>query len=137
MQQSEGKFFSFGTNGYTDYHTSMSDATGLIEYPLSRFHPRYPNSRINGLQRGEDPKEKWIEFCKPSCHNEHEVVKRCEKALKIIKNYEADKSCLFRYRQWVECIENCVQPKIFYNLQGASNKGPLDFIKFTGPSGLH
>ena len=137
MQESEGKFMSFGTNAYTDYHTDQADATGLVEYPYSRFHPRFPHSRLNGLQRGEDPKEKWIEFCKPSCKHEREVVKRCEQALKIVKSFEPDKSCIFRYRQWVECIEECVQPKIFYNLKGPSNRGPMDFIKFTGPTGLH
>jgi hypothetical protein len=137
MQESEGKFSSFGVNGYTDYHGDMSDSTGLIEYPLSRFHPRHPQSRITSLQRGEDPKEKWIEYCKPSCHEQQEVLKRCEKALKIVRNFEADKSCVFRYRQWVECIESCTQPKIFYNLKGPTRRGPLDFIKMNGPSGLH
>ena len=137
MQESEGKFTSFGSNGYTDYHGEMSESSGLIEYAYSRFHPRHPNSRKNALQRGEDPKEKWIEYCKPGCHEEEGVLKRCEQALKLIRTYEPDKSCLFRYRQYVECIEGCVQPKIFYNLKGPSNRGPLDFMKMNGPSGLH
>ena len=137
MQESEGAFISFGNHGYTDYHTDMSDSTGLIEYPYSRYHPRFPNSRKNSLQRGEDPKEKWLQYCKPSCLESQHILKRCEEGLKIVKSADPEKTCLFRYRQWVECLENCAQPKVFYHLKGPSRRGPLDWFKPNGPSGLH
>lgn len=137
MQESEGRFVSTGNHAYTDYHTDMSDSSGLIEYPYSRFHPRYPNSRKNGLQRGEDPKDRWVEYCKPSCHGEKEAMKRCEQALRVVRTAEPDKSCIFRYRQWVECIEGCAQPKVFYHLKGPSRRGPMDWFKPGGPTGLH
>jgi Ubiquinol-cytochrome C reductase hinge protein len=137
MQDSEASFTTFGNHSYTDYHGDMADSTGLIEYPYSRIHPRYPNSRKNSLQRGEDPKEKWIQYCKPSCTEQQHVLKRCEEALKIVRSVEADKTCIYRFRQYAECIENCVQPKIFYHLRGASRAGPVDWFKAHGPSGLH
>lgn len=135
MQESEGRAFSFGNHSYTDYHSDMSDATGYIEYPYSRFHPRFPHSRKNGLQRGEDPKPKWLEYCKPSCHEQHQKVKRCEQALKIVRSNDPEKSCLFRYRQWVECVETCAQNKIFPHLKGPSRQGPMDWFRSHGPSG--
>ena len=137
MQESEGKFSYYGNHSYTDYHGDMNDSRGPIEYPYSRFHPRFVKSRLSSLERGVDPKEKWIEYCKPSCQAQNAALRRCEDGLKIIQAVDAEKSCIFRYRQWVECIEGCVQPKVFYHLQGASRRGPLDWIKAHGPSGLH
>lgn len=134
MQEDHGKFTSFGRHSYTDYHEEMGDPRGPIEYPNGSFHPRYLSNRMNDLQRGIDPKEKWIDYCKPSCEAYEGQVKRCEEGLKIVGG--GDKSCIYRYRQWVECVENCVQPKVFYHLKGASRKGPMDWFKPHGPS-LH
>ncbi|CAG9330474.1 unnamed protein product [Blepharisma stoltei] len=135
MHEDHGKYFSFGRHSYTDYHGDMNDPTGLIEYPNSSFHPRFLSARKSGLERGIDPKEKWMAYCKPSCTKEEAMVKRCEEALKLLK--VGDKSCIYRYREWVECVENCVQPKIFYHLSGASRKGPIDWLKGHGLTGLH
>ena len=53
MQENAGKYGpSFGTHSYTNYHGSMSDATGMIEYPPSRAHPRYVRARVSGIERG-------------------------------------------------------------------------------------
>lgn len=137
MQDSEGKFFSIGNHSYTDYRYDLDDPRGLIEYPYSRFHPRFVKARKSSLERGIDPKATWIQYCKPSCKAEQAKLTRCEDAYKIISTVEPERSCIFRYREWVECIEGCVQPKIFYHLRGASRKGPMDWFKASGPSGLH
>lgn len=81
---------------------------------------------LETLKNGEDPKEFVLEWCKPQCLQTWDVLKRCETALKIVKSADAEKSCIFRYRQWVECVENCAQPQIFYHLHSAHNRGKLD-----------
>lgn len=137
MQENEGKYISLGTHSYTDYHHEMSDSRGPIEYPYTRFHPRYAKSRISEIERGIDPKEKWINYCKPTCKAQEDIWHRCEDALKILKSADAEKSCIYRFRNWVECVEGCAQPKVFYHLKGASRRGPMDWFKPAGPTGMH
>ena len=81
---------------------------------------------IDTIKAGEDPKEFVLEWCKPLCLNWKDKVTRCEAGLKIIKSADPEKSCIYRYRQWTECVENCVQPKIWHVLKGASDKRKLD-----------
>lgn len=81
---------------------------------------------LETLKNGEDPKSFVLEWCKPQCLETFAVLKRCETALKLIKSSDPEKSCVFRYRQWVECVENCAQPQIFYHLHSAHNRGKLD-----------
>lgn len=81
---------------------------------------------LETLKSGEDPKPFVLEWCKPRCLESFAVLSRCEEALKIVKSADPEKSCLFRYRQWVECVENCAQPQIFYHLVSAHNRGKLD-----------
>ncbi|CAG9333413.1 unnamed protein product [Blepharisma stoltei] len=81
---------------------------------------------LETLQKGEDPKPFVLEWCKPKCLDYKAMVERCEAALKIIKGVDSEKKCIFRFRQWVECVENCAQPKIFYHLKDAHNRGRLD-----------
>lgn len=66
---------------------------------------------IDTLKEGDDPKSFVLAWCKPSCTDYDDMVKRCESALKIIRTADPEKTCLFRFRQWVECVENCTQPK--------------------------
>merc|ERR1712045_887801 len=109
MQENAGKFGpSFGTHSYTNYHESMSDSRGNIEYPPSRAHPRYVRARVSGIERGEDPKENWINYCKPHCEHSEKQLKRCEAGLRIVSSKDPEKTCIYRYRQWIECVENCV-----------------------------
>lgn len=133
MQENEGKFVTYGTHSYTDYHESMSDARGLIEYPQSRFHPRYVRSRMTELEKGKDTKPRWVKYCKPSCMAQEQMLRRCENALSIVSRSDPEKTCLYRYRNWFECIENCAAPKVFYHLKGSSRRGPLDWFKAHGP----
>ena len=81
---------------------------------------------ISTLKEGEDPKPFVVPWCLPTCQDEKDVVTRCESALKIIQAADPEKTCLFRYRQYIECVEMCVQPKIFYHLHGSHNRGRLD-----------
>jgi hypothetical protein len=78
MQENLGKFAtSFGTHSANQYHHDMSDARGLIEYPLSRQHPRFVRARLTQIERGIDPKETWLGYCKPSCQVEKARSDRC------------------------------------------------------------
>lgn len=81
---------------------------------------------IDTLKEGDDPKSFVLAWCKPSCTDYDDMVKRCESALKIVRTADPEKTCLFRFRQWVECVENCTQPKIFYELHSAHHRGKLD-----------
>lgn len=137
MQEGAGTTFSYGSHSYTDHHLDdLGDSRGLVEYPYSSAHPRYLRSRSTSLERGLDTKPTWIEYCKPSCHEEHGRLTRCEEALRSLKSADAERTCMYRYRQWFECMENCVQPKVFYHLKGANRRGPLDWFKGHGKA-LH
>ena len=81
---------------------------------------------LETLKNGEDPKPFVIEWCKPQCLDSEGYLRRCEEALKIVKSRDPEKTCIFRYRQWVECVENCTQPQIFYHLVSSHNRGKLD-----------
>jgi len=83
---------------------------------------------VETLKEGEDPKPFVLDWCKPKCPESKAILERCEEALKIIKGVDAEKTCLFRYRQWVECVENCTQPKIMHNLKSAEGRGKLDGV---------
>lgn len=64
------------------------------------------------LEQGKDPKELLIEFCKPSCQHWEDKLKRCEIKLKAMSNADPEKSCMYPMRDWVTCVEACVQPRI-------------------------
>jgi hypothetical protein len=81
---------------------------------------------IDALKEGEDPKELVQAWCRPLCLDEKAKVERCEAALRIVKSADPEKSCLYRYARWAECMENCVQPRIWHNLKGASDVRKLD-----------
>jgi len=59
-----------------------------------------------------------IELCKPFCKKWEEKLRRCEVALKSMKNADPEKSCMYPMRDWVTCVEGCVQPKIHSFLKG-------------------
>mmetsp|Transcript_17229 Transcript_17229/g.31009 ORF Transcript_17229/g.31009 Transcript_17229/m.31009 type:complete len:132 (+) Transcript_17229:14731-15126(+) len=93
---------------------------GLTEHELH-------HKILDKLREGEDPKPFVIEWCTPQCTSAKETLSRCERGLKIIKAADPEKTCLFRYRQWVECVENCVQPRIWHNLKGV-DVGQLNWL---------
>jgi len=59
-----------------------------------------------------------IELCKPYCKNWEDKLRRCEVTLKNLKSADPEKSCMYPMRDWVTCVEGCVQPKIHAHLKG-------------------
>ncbi len=70
------------------------------------------------LARGEDPKEMMIEVCRPKCMHWQEKLKRCEIKLQNMEEADPEKSCMYPLRDWVTCIDGCVQPNIQKHLVG-------------------
>jgi len=70
------------------------------------------------LDRGQDPKDMIIELCKPLCKHWEDKLHRCESALKAMKSTDPERSCMYPVRDWVTCVEGCVQPKIHKFLRG-------------------
>ena len=70
------------------------------------------------LSKGEDPKDFLIEVCRPQCKYWQDKLKRCETKLKQLDDADPHKSCLYPFRDWVTCVDGCVNPKIFKHLKG-------------------
>ena len=61
------------------------------------------------LQKGQDPKDYLIEICRPQCSALQQKLQRCETALKNMSNADPELSCMYPLRDWVTCIDACVQ----------------------------
>ena len=70
------------------------------------------------LREGENPKELLIEECKPQCKFWKEKMERCEAKLEHIIKVNPTKTCMYPFRDYVTCIEACVQPVIHNQLVG-------------------
>jgi ubiquinol-cytochrome c reductase subunit 6 len=70
------------------------------------------------LARGTDPKEIVTEACKPQCKGFEEKLGRCESKLKEMKGSNAELSCMYPFRDWVTCVDACVNPAIQRHLVG-------------------
>ena len=91
------------TNAYLPEHTSF---------------PMIPNARPTKLQRGEDPKPDFIPYCKMQCNDWGKAYENCERIRKDPKGKQT--TCIYMYREWMECVEKCVQPKVLNNLYGGN-----------------
>ena len=80
------------------------------------FQTLVPSSK-NIIDRGIDPKPMLMEFCEPMCIFWKEKLERCESKLEQIIKINPSKSCLYPMRDWITCVEACVQPKIFNLLE--------------------
>jgi ubiquinol-cytochrome c reductase subunit 6 len=60
------------------------------------------------LSRGQDPKDMLIAHCDPDCKFFKEKLTRCENVLKNLTGADPEKSCMYRLRDYVTCIESCV-----------------------------
>ena len=69
------------------------------------------------LKEGKDPKDKLIQDCSPMCIFWKEKLQRCEKKLEKIIKVNPTKSCLYPMRDWVTCVDACVNPTIFHHLK--------------------
>ena len=70
------------------------------------------------IEKGQDPKDYLIEVCRPQCTALQQKLQRCEKALKNMTNADPELSCMYPLRDWVTCVDSCVQPKIHSQLVG-------------------
>ena len=70
------------------------------------------------LKEGENPKELLIEDCKPQCTHWKGKLERCEAALEQIIKINPTKTCMYPMRDYVTCVEACVQPIIHNMLEG-------------------
>ncbi|EGR30010.1 hypothetical protein IMG5_144840 [Ichthyophthirius multifiliis] len=81
----------------------------------------FPQVAATMIQRGEDPKLLYIQNCKPNCIHWEQKLKRCEIKLKSLVNADPEKSCMYPFRDWITCVEGCVQPQIVSQLVGAEH----------------
>lgn len=70
------------------------------------------------LRQGQNPKEKVMADCKPKCKLWEDKLKRCEAKLQDLIKINPTKTCLYRMRDWVTCVEACTQPTIHNVLKG-------------------
>jgi len=70
------------------------------------------------MQRGQDPKEMLIEACQPECKFWKEKLQRCENTLKNTSSSDPEQTCMYPMRDYVTCVEACVQPRMFKYLTG-------------------
>ncbi len=92
-------------NNYLPEHTSF---------------PLVPLPKLTKPLRGEDPKPDFIPHCETMCHDLGKHYESCEKARTDPKATNKPTTCLHVYREWMECVEGCVQPKVINNLYGAN-----------------
>lgn len=90
----------------------------------NEFQPLVPHAK-NCLERGIDPKATLMEFCEPGCMFWKEKLQRCEQKLEQVIKINPSKSCVPPMRDWVTCVESCVQPKIFNNLKKGRSHGEV------------
>ena len=71
-----------------------------------------PNTNVNLIAQGTDPKPLVLDYCKPQCLYWKEKLERCENKLAQIIKINPTKTCLYPMRDYVTCVEACAQPKI-------------------------
>ena len=86
----------------------MSHGNTNVTTPTEKYSGNYPSAVKTMLQRGQDPKEMLIEFCRPSCKYWEDKLKRCEKSLKELSASDPESTCMYPMRDWVTCVEACV-----------------------------
>ena len=70
------------------------------------------------LAEGEDPKPLVLDECKPQCVAWKEKLERCEIKLAAVVRVDPTKTCMYPMRDYVNCVEACVQPMIHNHLKG-------------------
>ena len=82
--------------------------------PKLKDEPEYVHQM---LKDGKDPKDKLIQDCSPLCMHWKDKLTRCEKKLEKIIKVNPTKSCLYPMRDWVTCVDACVNTTIFHHLK--------------------
>jgi len=65
------------------------------------------------LDKGQDPKDYLIEVCRPQCNALQQKLQRCETALKNMTHADPELSCMYPLRDWITCVDACVQASLF------------------------
>ena len=81
-----------------------------------------PLPQVTRLWRGEDSKPDFISYCNLNCLSWKIQYEDCEKARKDPKAIKKASTCLLMYREYMECLEQCVQPKVVNNLYGINSR---------------
>lgn len=92
----------------------------MPSFPLPQYTPTVkpePEYVEEMLHKGQDPKDRLIADCTPLCQYWKDKLDRCEMKLEQVLKLNPSKSCLYPMRDWVTCIEACVQPTIFHHLK--------------------
>ncbi len=92
----------------------------MPSFPLPKYIPTVkpePEYVEEMLHNGQDPKDRLIADCNPLCEYWKDKLDRCELKLEQVLKLNPSKSCLYPMRDWVTCIEACVQPTIFHHLK--------------------
>lgn len=80
-------------------------------------HIKDPEFVHEMLKEGKDPKDKLIGICSNQCTFWKEKLERCEMKLDQVVKLNPSKSCSYPMRDWVTCIDSCVNPMIFHHLK--------------------
>ncbi len=81
-------------------------------------HVKEPMYVKTMLKEGEDPKPALMDECKPQCLAWKGKLERCESKLALVVKVDPTKTCMYPMRDYVNCVEACVQPLIHNNLKG-------------------
>ena len=81
-------------------------------------HISKPGYIATMLAEGEDPKPLVLDECKPHCVLWKEKLERCEIKLAAVVRVDPTKTCMYPMRDYVNCVEACVQPMIHNSLKG-------------------
>ena len=92
----------------------------VIPEPRLSPHIAEPGYVGQMLKEGEDPKPLLLEECKPQCQFWKDKLSRCEAQLETIIKVNPTKTCLYAMRDYVTCVEACVQPVIHNKLEGTA-----------------
>ena len=101
-----GGIASWVTPGWTQYEPRLAPSVATPAY-VSQM-----------LKDGEDPKPLLMEECKPQCQFWKDKLSRCETQLEHVIKVNPTKTCLYPMRDYVTCVEACVQPIIHNQLEG-------------------
>lgn len=91
----------------------------MPSFVYSKFAPKVsePEFVHEMLKHGKDPKDKLISHCSNYCTFWKDKLTKCESKLDQIIKVNPSKSCMYPMRDWVTCVDGCVNPMIFHHLK--------------------
>lgn len=92
----------------------------MPSFVYSKFVPKLkkePEYVEEMLKAGKDPKDKLIQDCSPNCVFWKDKLERCEDKLDYMIKLNPSKSCLYPARDWITCVDQCVNSIIFHHLK--------------------